>query len=440
MFEKVNALTLIERVGMHSHIHGLGVDGKEREKAAQKTSRESARDEVVSEHSGLVGREQERKTLFLLSKLVEQHKGRTVLITGPSGSGKSALEYALMVDLKKKGVPYKSVSASEIVSSPMGKTETLTQCIREALGIQVQETSRVLEGEVVEIHSDRERATSGRVIMKTTEVESAYTFGAAIMQAMHTERVEPGDIIIVNKTAGTVKKKGRSLSQTRDYDAIGPMGQYLPCPEGEILKTRIDAHTVTLHEIDILNSKQSVVRMSTGEIPVEVREAVNNTMKEWVEEGRGSLVTGVLFINESELLDTECYSFLNTLSEVSVSPVVMLSTNKEQYVLRGSKEMSKYGMPADFYSRVLEIRLAKYSAQEIKNIIEVRVKEESDKINKEGVGAVCDLAIEYGLRYAFNILSALDVYSSRTGKDIGAAEVKEIFELFSPHTTQKRDQ
>ncbi|EIJ94814.1 uncharacterized protein NEPG_00338 [Nematocida parisii ERTm1] len=435
MFEKVSGIALLDRIGVHSHIHGLGVED-DNQKGSVKESLESLDKQSSTEnHSGIVGREKERKTLFLLSKLVETHRGRTILITGETGTGKSALEYALSVDLKRKGVPCKTISASEIFSSSLSKTESLTQAIRESLGIKVQETTKVLEGEVVDIQCDREKGTSGRVILKTTEVESAYTFGAGLIQAMNAERIEVGDIITVNKSTGMVRKKGRSLCQNRDHDAIGPISKYIPCPEGEILRTQADTHTVTLHEIDVLNSRQSSMRMSTGEIPAEIREAVNNTMKEWIEEGRGSLVTGVLFINESDLLDAECYSFLNTLSEISVSPVIILSTNKATLTEEQDsteKDRNLHGMPDDFYSRVLEIKLSKYSDNEIREIVNLRAKEESENLEPEGAGAVGDLAVTYGLRYAFNILSALDVYADRIGKKIGAHEVKEMIEIFPP--------
>ncbi|KAH9385526.1 RuvB-like protein 2 [Nematocida major] len=438
MFEKVNALALLERVGTHSHILGLGISGEREENASSPGFEENCPRKLDFEHSGLVGRQQERRTLFLISKLVEQHKGRAILITGPSGSGKSALEHAFMMDLRKKNIPCKAISASEIVSSSMGKAEALMQAIRETLGICVQETYRVLEGEVVEIQTDRERASSGRVILKTTEMEAAYTFGVGIMQSMHAERIEPGDIITVNKTTGSVKKKGKSLGQARDYEAIGPMGQYIPCPDGEVLRTQMETHTVTFHDIDVLNSKQSALRESTGEIPVEVRESVNTTMKDWVEEGRGTLVTGALFINEAELLDSECYAFLNTLSEISVSPVVVLSSDGDAWASKNGKGAEKYGISADFYSRVLEIRLGEYSKDEIKRIIEIRVNEECDKMKKDGVAALTELAVEHGLRYAFNLLSALDVYSARVGKDVGSEEVKEVSEIFPAYTNPKK--
>lgn len=427
MFKKVNSLALLERAGMHSHITSLGLSGDQKDS----TDRTEGREDLSNyTHSGLIGREKERRTLHLLGKLVEKHQSRIVVLTGETGTGKSALEYALSQDLKIKGIPTKTISASEMFSSSLGKTEALTQAIRESIGIRVQETSRVLEGEVVEIVTDRERATSGRVILKTTEVEAAYTFGAGIMQAMHAERVEVGDIIVVNKTVGTVKKKGRSLSQTRDYETLGGVGQYLPCPDGEILKNQTDSHTVTLHEIDVMNSSQNIQAVFTGEIPAEVRESVNSTMREWIEEGRGELVTGVLFINESELLDTECYSYLNTASEVTVSPVIILSSNKEECIIRGSEERGKYGMPADFYSRVLEIRLNTYTDKEIGDIVRVRIREETEQMEEDGIEAVCEIAVEHSLRYAFNLISALDVYAVRIGRKIRRRDVEEVARLF----------
>jgi RuvB-like protein 2 len=48
---------------------------------------------------------------------------------------------------------------------------------------------------------------------------------------------------------------GRSFGRAADYDAVGPQARYVQCPEGEIEKIKEMVHTVTLHEIDVINSR-----------------------------------------------------------------------------------------------------------------------------------------------------------------------------------------
>lgn len=50
----------------------------------------------------------------------------------------------------------------------------------------------------------------------------------------------------------------------------------MQCPEGEIEKRKEVVHTVTLHEIDVINSRQKgfldLFSGDTGEIDAEIRE------------------------------------------------------------------------------------------------------------------------------------------------------------------------
>jgi RuvB-like protein 2 len=56
-------------------------------------------------------------------------------------------------------------------------------------------------------------------------------------------------------------------------------------------------HTVTLHEIDVINSRQqgflALFSGDTGEIKSEVRDQINIKVAEWREEGKSDLVPGV---------------------------------------------------------------------------------------------------------------------------------------------------
>lgn len=56
-------------------------------------------------------------------------------------------------------------------------------------------------------------------------------------------------------------------------------------------------HTVTLHEIDVINSRSqgflALFAGDTGEIKSEVREQIDNKVSEWRQEGKADVVPGV---------------------------------------------------------------------------------------------------------------------------------------------------
>jgi DNA helicase TIP49 (TBP-interacting protein) len=68
----------------------------------------------------------------------------------------------------------------------------------------------------------------------------------------------------------SITKLGRSFSRSRDYDAMGATTRFVQCPDGELQKCKEVIHTVTLHEIDVINSRQqgflALFAEDTGEI------------------------------------------------------------------------------------------------------------------------------------------------------------------------------
>ena len=52
-------------------------------------------------------------------------------------------------------VPFTMISASEVYSLSMSKTEALTQAFRRSIGVRIKEETEIIEGEVVEIQIDR---------------------------------------------------------------------------------------------------------------------------------------------------------------------------------------------------------------------------------------------------------------------------------------------
>ena len=60
---------------------------------------------------------------------------------------------------------------------------------------------------------------------------------------------------------------------------MGPQTRFIQCPEGEIEKRKEVVHTVTLHEIDVINSRSqgflALFAGDTGEIKQEVRDQID---------------------------------------------------------------------------------------------------------------------------------------------------------------------
>lgn len=239
-------LTRIERIGAHSHIRGLGLDS-------------SLEPRLASE--GLVGQLPARKAAGVILQMIKDGKiaGRGVLIAGHPGTGKTAIAMGLAKSLGHE-TPFSMLSGSEIFSLEMSKTEALMQAFRRSIGVRIKEEAEVIEGEVVEVQIDRPAVAgaaskTGKLTLKTTDMETVYDLGMKMIEALSKEKVQSGDVIAIDKASGKISKLGRSFARSRDYDAMGPNTKFVQCPDGELQKRKEVVHCVTLHEIDVINSR-----------------------------------------------------------------------------------------------------------------------------------------------------------------------------------------
>ena len=115
----------------------------------------------------------------------------------------------------------------------------------------------------------------GKLTLKTTEMETVYDLGAKMIESLMKDKVTAGDVVTIDKATGRVSKLGRSFTRSRDYDATGPSTRYVQCPEGELQKRKEVVHVVSLHDIDVINSRSqgflALFAGDTGEIKQEVR-------------------------------------------------------------------------------------------------------------------------------------------------------------------------
>lgn len=93
-------------------------------------------------------------------------------------------------------VPFTMLAASEIFSLEMSKTEALTQAFRRSIGVRIKEETELIEGEVVEIQIDRSEtgtvAKTGKLTLKTTDMETVYDLGQKMIESMNQEKVSAG--------------------------------------------------------------------------------------------------------------------------------------------------------------------------------------------------------------------------------------------------------
>ena len=424
---EVREVTRIERIGAHSHIRGLGLD-------------DCLEPRQVSQ--GMVGQHGARKAAGVVYKMINEGKiaGRAILLAGRPGTGKTAIAMGLAQALGED-TPFTSMAGSEIFSLEMSKTEALTQAFRRSIGVRIMEETDIIEGEVVEIQTDQPNAgeataeKTGRVTLCTTEMETVYDLGARMIEAMQKEKVTAGDVISIDRASHKVTKLGRSFTRSRDYDAMGPSVRFVQCPEGELQKRKEVVHTVSLHEIDVINSRAqgflALFAGDTGEIKAEVREQIDAKVAEWREEGKATIVPGVLFIDEVHMLDIECFSWLNRALESDLSPVLMVATNRGIAKIRGTQYKSPHGIPIDLLDRLMIISTTPYSDAELKKILTIRCEEEDVEMEDDALDLLTRIGAETSMRYAIQmIITASLVAYKRKAALVEIEDIKKVYSLF----------
>lgn len=266
-------------------------------------------------------------------------------------------------------------------------------------------------------------------------METIYDMGTKMIDAMSKERVMAGDVISIDKSSGKITKLGRSYTRSRDYDAMGADTKFVQCPDGELQKRKEVVHTVSLHEIDVINSRSqgflALFSGDTGEIRSEVRDQINVKIGEWKEEGKAEIVPGVLFIDEVHMLDIECFSYINRALEDELAPIVIMASNRGHTRIRGTSYRSPHGLPLDFLDRVVIVSTHAYTFDEIKQILAIRAQEEEVDLSPDALLLLTKVGQEAGLRYASNLIITSSLVSNkRKAKAVDTDDVERSYRLF----------
>jgi len=434
--EEVKSTTKTQRIAVHSHIKGLGLDenGYAKQTAA-----------------GLVGQELAREACGLVVDMIRTKRmaGRAILLAGPPGTGKTALALALAQELGSK-VPFCPMVGSEVFSAEIKKTEVLMENFRRAIGLRIKEVKEVYEGEVTELTPvETENALGGygktvsHVIigLKTAKGTKQLKLDPSIYESLQKEKVEAGDVIYIESNSGAVKRQGRSDAFATEYDLEAE--EYVPLPKGEVHKKKEVIQDVTLHDLDIANARpqggQDIMSMmgqlmkpKKTEITDKLRKEINKVVDRYIDQGVAELVPGVLFIDEVHMLDIECFTYLHRALESTIAPIVIFATNRGRCLIRGTEDiMSPHGMPLDLLDRVMIIRTLPYSAEEMRQIIELRAHSEGITLSSASASALAQTGVATTLRYAIQLLTPTSMMSKMAGTEgVGADEIEEMSSLF----------
>mmetsp|Transcript_12409 Transcript_12409/g.18289 ORF Transcript_12409/g.18289 Transcript_12409/m.18289 type:complete len:320 (-) Transcript_12409:129-1088(-) len=266
-------------------------------------------------------------------------------------------------------------------------------------------------------------------------METVYDLGQKMIDALEKEKVSAGDVITIDKASGKITKLGRSFTRSRDYDAMGPQTRFVQCPEGELQKRKEVVHVVSLHEVDVINSRQqgflALFAGDTGEIKTEVREQIDTKVAEWREEGKATIVPGVLFIDEVHMLDIECFSWLNRALESDLAPVLIIATNRGISKIRGTNYKSPHGIPIDLLDRLMIISTVAYSEKEVRKILEIRCEEEDVEMAEDALDLLTRVGMETSLRYAIHMVMVASLCcQKRKGTEVNIEDIKRVYSLF----------
>jgi RuvB-like protein 1 (pontin 52) len=391
--------------------------------------------------------------------------GRAILLAGGPGTGKTALALAISQELGTK-VPFCPITGSEIYSAEVKKTEALMENFRRAIGLKVRETKEVYEGEVTELtpeEAENPLGSYGKTIstlligLKSAKGQKKLRLDPSIYEAIQKERVTVGDVIYIEANTGACKRVGRSDAYATEFDLEAE--EYVPIPKGEVHKKKEIVQDVTLHDLDIANSRpqggQDIMSMmgqlmkpKMTEITEKLRAEINKVVSKYIDQGVAELVPGVLFIDEVRanvgsnewqltmeqvhMLDIECFTYLNRALESPISPIVILASNRGMCTIRGTEDLvSAHGIPPDLLARLLIIPTKAYEPDEIKRILRIRVTIEGLSITEAALDKIADHGSRISLRYALQLLTPSSILARVSGRNqIDVVDVGECEDLF----------
>jgi len=279
-----------------------------------------------------------------------------------------------------------------------------------------------------------------RLTLKTQDEEKTIEAGSTIAQQIIQQNISEGYMIQIDAETGRVVNLGISMESTKGKTLDIDTRKKIPRPKGNVLKEKEFVYTLTLTDMDEINARQrlggGIMSMffggaETKEIDTEIRTGVDEAVKKMVDEEKSFIHPGVLFIDDSHLLDLEAFSFLGRAIESELVPIIILATNRGVTTIRGTDVKSPMGFPLDLVDRSVIIGTEDYDADSIREILKIRSKEEKINIKENALEKITEVGAKTSLRYSVQLLSlAAQNAKSAKRKDIAIKDVNRVSNLF----------
>lgn len=254
------------------------------------------------------------------------------------------------------------------------------------------------------------------------------------------EKINIGDVIYIEASTGNVRRVGRSDNYSTEFDLEAD--QQVPIPKGDVHKKKEIVQDITLHDLDLANAKpqggqdfmslmNQLNKQKKTEITDKLRGEVNKVVNRQIEQGIAELVPGVLFIDEIHMLDIECFTYLNRALESTLSPILIMATNRGVSTIKGTSIKSAHGIPIDLLDRTLIIRTMPYNLEEIVEIVNVRAETEGININNEALCKLGEIGSTTSLRQCIQLMIPAKIMAETYGREeVTDEEIEEVDKLF----------
>lgn len=394
----------------------------------------------------MVGQIAAREGAGIVVALVRSGKfaGRTVLIAGPPGTGKTAIAIGIAKELGRD-VPFVPIAASEIYSTEIKKTEFLTQALRKAIGVRIHEMRNIYEGVVRGLEIEKQAhpynpyqqvPVSATIELATDKDRKKISVDQTFAMQLVQQGVESGDVIQIDVDGGRVVKLGKSPEAIKERKLDLTAEESVPIPTGDVQKEKEFVYTLTLHQMDTVQSRRSmggdIFSLFFGggerrEMDSELRRAIDESVRKMVEEGKAEILPGVVFIDECSMLDIETFAFLNRAMEQDLAPIIIFATNRGITDIRGTTIRSPHGMPIDLLDRLLIINTQDYKPDEIRQIIQIRASAEKIEFDEKSLEMLVEIGSKTSLRYAIQLLAPASELAKGKIKPEHIKKAKKLF-------------